>query len=262
MTMTPEIRPATTRGQGADVGEGTMSRGDLLSAAERDQLLRLAAMGEVLPAVLHELKNPLAAVTTSVEVLLEEVGEGGLQCDLQAILGELRRMRLTLEGASTMGARLPSGHLQAIDLAIREACLVLDRMAAAAGVSVGCEVEPLPLLPLDAGAMRAIVFNLVQNAVQACTAGGSVRVSARVRGGALSVEVDDDGCGMTDPVLRRCRELFFTTKRRGTGVGLSLCHRIILDAGGRLDIDSTAGVGTRIRMHLPLPSAPRPGATP
>ena len=222
-------------------------------ASERDQLLRLAAVGEVLPAVLHELKNPLAAVTTSVEVLLEEVDEGSsVQTDLQAIVGELRRMRLTLEGASTMGARLRSGRLQAVDRAVREACQVLDKVAAAAGVTLGCEVDALPPLGLDAGVLRSIVFNLVQNAVQACVPGGQVRVRARLAApGVVELCVSDDGCGMTTEVQARCRDLFFTTKKRGTGIGLSLCHRIVSDAGGELALRSAPGQGTEIRLRLP-----------
>jgi signal transduction histidine kinase len=219
--------------------------------SERDQLLRLAAVGEVLPAVLHELKNPLAAVTALVEVLLEESAAGEIQDDLHAVLGELRRMRLTMDGVGTMGARLDSGRFQAIDLAMEEACRVLHQTAIAAGLTLTHEIEAMPLLALESSVIRAMLFNLIQNAIQASRPGGGVVVRGRLDGPWLEFSVQDSGQGMTPEVLARCRDLFFTTKTRGSGVGLSLCHRICSDAGGELQIDSEPGKGTTVTARVP-----------
>ena len=222
--------------------------------SERDQLLRLAAMGEVLPAVLHELKNPLAAVTALVEVLLEESPEGSLRDDLHAIIGELRRMRLTMDGVGTMGAKLASGRFQAIDLALEETCRVLHQTAVTAGVELAHEIQSMPLLALESSVIRAMLFNLVQNAIQASRSGGKVTVRGRLDGPWLEFSVQDEGNGMSPEVLARCRELFFTTKVRGSGVGLSLCHQICNDAGGELLIESRQGEGTRVTARVPARS--------
>jgi signal transduction histidine kinase len=222
--------------------------------SERDQLLRLAAVGEVLPAVLHELKNPLAAVTALVEVLLEESPEGTMRDDLHAILGELRRMRLTMDGVGTMGATLSSNRFQAIDLAMEEACRVLHQTAVAAGLTLEHRVDAMPLLALEASVIRAMLFNLIQNAIQASKPGGSVLVRGHLDGSWLEFSVEDSGHGMSREVLARCRDLFFTTKVRGSGVGLSLCNRICSDAGGELIIESEEGKGTKVTARVPARS--------
>lgn len=219
--------------------------------SERDQLLRLAAMGEVLPAVLHELKNPLAAVTALVEVLLEESPEGALRDDLFAIIGELRRMRLTMDGVGTMGAKLASGRFQAIDLALEETCRVLHQTAVTAGVTLEHEIQSMPLLALESSVIRAMLFNLIQNAVQASPTGAKVLVRGGLNGSWLEFSVEDQGHGMKPEILARCRDLFFTTKVRGSGIGLSLCHQICKDAGGELLIDSQEGVGTKVTVRVP-----------
>jgi PAS domain S-box-containing protein len=219
--------------------------------SERDRLLRLAAMGGVLPAVLHELKNPLAAVTVLVEVLLEESPEGTLRDDLYAILGELRRMHLTMDGVGTMGAKLASERFQAVDLAIEGTCRVLMGSASAAGVELRCEVEPMPVLALETSVIRAMLFNLIQNAIQANRPGGRVTVRGALRDGWLEFSVEDDGHGMAPEVVARCRDLFFTTKVRGSGIGLSLCHQICKEAGGELQIESQQGKGTHITARVP-----------
>lgn len=219
--------------------------------SERDQLLRLAAMGEVLPSVLHELKNPLAAVTALVEVLLEESPEGALRDDLHAIIGELRRMRLTMDGVGTLGAKLASGRFQAIDLALEETCRVLHRTAVTAGVELTHEIQSMPLLALESSVVRAMLFNLIQNAIQASPSGSTIRVRGGLSGSWLEFSVQDQGHGMAPEVLARCRELFFTTKARGSGIGLSLCTQICNDAGGELRIESAPGQGTLVTVRVP-----------
>ena len=91
---------------------------------ERDRLLKVAAMGSALPTLLHELKNPLASITAATEVLIEEVSAGPLSDQLHAVLSEVRRMKLSLDGVATMGRSLLSPRHAAIDHACREAFTV------------------------------------------------------------------------------------------------------------------------------------------
>ncbi len=230
---------------------------------ERDRLLRLAAVSEVLPAILHEVKNPLAAVTTSVEVILEELAPGQLQTDLHAVLGEIRRMKLTLEGLSSVGRELLSSRYYPVDFELREVLSVVRRQADSRGIRVRASIPDMPLLPFEPGVVRAVLFNLVTNAVHASSAGEEIEVSANVISCALSgpsrlqITVRDHGHGMTQDVLQRCRELFFTTKSRGTGIGLSLCAEAVEGASGVLRIDSAAGGGTTVELSIPIPDNPR-----
>lgn len=221
---------------------------------ERDRLLQIATVHELLPSILHEVKNPLAAIATTAELLEEEASDDNVRTTAHAILHETRRMKLTLQGIGAVGRGLRSNRYEAVDHAIREACAVLKARAESVGVRACCVVPDMPLLPLETSVVCALVFNLMTNAIQACPNGGRVDLGARLEDGAqtLVIEVADDGVGMSPDVLARCRELFFTTKARGTGIGLALCQRAITEAGGTMDIDSAKGRGTRITLEIPL----------
>ncbi len=232
-----------------------------LLRAERDRLLRIAAVGEVMPAMLHELQNPLATASAALEVLIEDSTPSRLQEDLHAVLGELRRMRLTLEGVGLVSGPAGGARHVAVDLALTETFRVLERQLAARGIRARCDVPALPLLPMDAAVTRAVAFNLLNNAMQACRAGDAVELGARLRpDGFLEYWVADNGPGMTPEVLARCKDLFFTTKPSGTGIGLALCAQTVEGMGGRLDIDSAPGRGTRATVSVPVAARePDPG---
>jgi signal transduction histidine kinase len=228
---------------------------------ERDRLMRLAAVSEVLPAVLHELKNPLAAIGAALELLVEDCEDGGFRERLHAVLPEIRRMSLTLEGIGSVGRDLPSTRFSAVDYALRQSFVVLERQARERGIAFVCEVADMPLLPFDVAMIRAIAFNLLTNAVHACARGDSVWLRAAltpepdVR---LTVEVEDTGSGMSPEVLARCCELFFTTKARGSGIGLALCERAVRAAGGRLTVESQPSRGTKVTLRVPVQPRARP----
>ncbi len=222
--------------------------------AERDRLMQMAAVGSVLPSLLHEIKNPLAAITAAVEVLVEEAPPGELQDRLHGVLQESRRMALTLEGVGRVQREARSARAHPIDHAVSEACLVLEPKALSKKVALRAEVPTMPLLPFDPATIRAVVFNLVMNAINATPAGGEVVVSARLDSapGAFRLKVVDNGQGMEPEVLARCRELFFTTRANGSGIGLALCSNIAEGAGGTLSVESTRGAGTSVELMLPL----------
>jgi len=226
---------------------------------ERDRLLQLAMVGEALPTILHELKNPLAALNAAVEILVEESAPGPVQDQLHAVLQEARRLRLGFDGVGAVGRRLRSPRFSAIDHACREAFRVLAIPARNAGVHTRCDVVDLPLLPLDPAVMRAIVFNLVTNAMHACAAGDTIALHGRLvaSGLAFQLTVADTGSGMSAEVQRRCTELFFTTKRNGSGIGLALVQQAVTEAGGRLEIESVPGMGTCITALVPVLASPR-----
>lgn len=220
---------------------------------ERNRLLQLATVGELMPMLLHELKNPLASISTAVEVLIEELAPGQMQDDLQAILGEMHRMRLCCDGLGAVGRSLRSQRPAAIDVACHEAALVLRSRADKAQVTLDFFLPDLPPLPFDPAVVRALVFNLVANAIDACNAGDKVSLRAMLTddGDTFELCVSDTGRGMDEDERQRCTELFYTTKSKGTGIGLALCARAVRSAGGTIDIESAPGRGTTMSLRVP-----------
>lgn len=223
--------------------------------AERDRLLRLATLGEALPSLLHELKNPLAAVTAAAEVLIEEVSDAYVQEQIHAILSEVRRMKLGFDGIGALDRPLLSDRDHAVDYACREACRVLEARAKRGNIALRHRIASMPLLPFDPGVMRALVFNFVTNALHATEAGGVITVHCRFDRATRVMELStvDTGSGMPPDVLARATELFYSTKPSGSGIGLALCRRAVEGAGGTLELQSVPGVGTSVVVRIPLP---------
>ncbi|MFQ5579110.1 MAG: ATP-binding protein [Nitrospiria bacterium] len=220
---------------------------------ERDRLHQIATVGQVLPTILHELKNPLAAITTAVEVLVEEVEKEETQEALYAILSEIRRMKLIFEGIGSTQRALRTSRFMAVDLAIQEALLVLKAKAKRAEVQLTSEIWQMPLLPLETAVIRAILFNLVSNAVDACRPGNKITLTARLKneGDLLEMVVSDTGCGMNESILSNCTDLFVSTKPSGSGIGLSMCKNTIDEAGGTFLIESRENSGTKVTVSIP-----------
>ena len=221
---------------------------------ERDRLLQLAAVGEAMPTLLHEVRNPLSAILTTVELLIEESDDSPRRDALYAVLTEARRIALQLDGVGAVGRSLRAQRATAIDAACRDICVLMTGRADKAGVHLRWDIPDLPLLPLDPATTRAVLFNLITNAVHACPAGATVHVDLRLSrdGRALELTVVDNGVGMSAEVFARCTDLFFTTKRHGSGIGLSLCRRAVEEAGGRMDIQSVPGAGTSVALTVPV----------
>lgn len=222
---------------------------------ERDRLLQLGALHTILPSVLHELRNPLAAIESMVEVMVEDA-QGQQRQDLYAILTVVRQMGLNLQGVGSVSRDLRSTTYEAIDRAVLDVVRVMTARAQEMRVRLVDDVIAMPLLRFDPSVVRAIVFNLVDNAVKACVGDPDRRhvVTVRLRyeqGGGFVLDVIDDGSGMEPHVLSRCREPFFSTKPRGSGIGLALCDRTVERAGGTLKIESSPGQGTHVQVRLP-----------
>lgn len=230
----------------------------VLLRAERDRLLQFATLGEVLPSVLHEVRNPLAAVTSAVELLVEDAedeGHAALSSELHSVLGELRRVELVFQGLGSAGRRLRCTRLHAIDRATEEVMKIMQHRARNAQVILEDEIQLMPLLPLDPAVYKALVFNLVSNAIYACNRGGRVVLSVALQGDTLTLCIRDNGRGMSPEVLAVCTSAFFTTRTNGSGLGLKICHEIVEEAGGSLDIQSHVGQGTRVCISLRLAPA-------
>lgn len=221
--------------------------------AQRDRLLQFAAVADSLPSILHEIRNPLASVTSMLEVLAEEVGAQH-QSDVYVVLDELRRIGLCLQGIGGLHSDLRTKSPEAVDAAIREACRIMRSTGEVRGVQVHCVVSDMPLLPVRGAVVRGIVFNLMRNAIDACASSGEVHLTAGLDEArrTLKMSVRDNGRGMTEVEAKHCCDMFYTTKEHGSGVGLPICKQVVERAGGALHVASKLGEGTEVRVEVPV----------
>ena len=223
---------------------------------ERDRLIELAAICELMPTLLHEFKNPLACIQALAELMQEETMDEDLLEHVNSILDQVRRMELGFDGLGTTTDRLLSKRLQCIGQPIRDACQVFERQFRSRNLVLETHIEDMEALPLEGGGIRGLLFNLLNNAKQACSPGDRVTVHAGLspQGDAFQCAVRDTGPGMTPEVLAHCTQLFFTTKPLGSGVGLALCRTAVEKTGGTFEVKSEVGQGTEITFTLPIQS--------
>jgi two-component system, sporulation sensor kinase E len=110
----------------------------------------------------------------------------------------------------------------------------------------------LPLAPVDAGQMKQVLVNLVKNAMQAMTRGGVLTLQTGSAGDWVWVDVSDTGGGIAEDKINHIFEPFYTTKKKGTGLGLMIVQRIVRQHGGHIELESRVGQGTKFRIRLPL----------
>lgn len=227
----------------------------LRSAASASE--RLASVGRMAAGLAHEIRNPLVSIRTFTQLLPERHADEEFRSSfLDLTLAEIDRIT-TLVGELLSYARpaAPAAEEDAsTDVAdcVERTCLLLRSHARGAGVSLDCEIgEIADRAAIDEDKLRQVVINLVVNAIQACDGRGRVRVgAASAPDGRITIEVRDDGRGMSEDVAAKIFEPFFTTRREGTGLGLALVRGLLDEAGATIAVETTPGCGTTFRVEL------------
>jgi two-component system sensor histidine kinase PilS (NtrC family) len=217
---------------------------------------RLATVGHLAAGIAHEIRNPLASISGSIELLRQSPQASDDDRTLMAIVNrEIQRLNMLIGDLLDYANPKPK---QAVDL---DLAVVVDEVLQVArgdqvftDVDLASEVERPLAIHADPSKLRQVLWNLLRNAAEAAATGGRhVRVTARALSGGARIVVEDDGPGITKDQLGRIFEPFFTTKPKGTGLGLAMSHAVVAEHGGRLDVESEVGKGTKMVVSLPRP---------
>jgi PAS domain S-box-containing protein len=229
---------------------------DLTRQKQLEQLLQerqtLARVGELAAVVAHEVRNPLAAIKGVVEVIqtrfAPESADRKVLGDLLARVDSLDQLVSDL----LVYARPTPPVLEAVPFfaLVRDAADLVASDPVAAGVRFEVEGDDA-VLSVDSAQMGRTLFNLMTNAAQAMRHRGVVRVAGTRLPAFYRISVRDEGQGMTAEVAARCLEPFFTTKTRGTGLGLPIARRVVEEHHGTMRVESATGVGTSVIIELP-----------
>ncbi|MGE0551474.1 MAG: nitrogen regulation protein NR(II), partial [Kofleriaceae bacterium] len=215
---------------------------------------RLATVGQLAAGVAHEIRNPLASISGSIELLKQVPVASEDDRTLMAIVQrEVQRLNVLI-GDLLDYANPRTFQKVEFDLAtmVEETVQVARADPGVAGVEITCEVERPLRVHADPAKLRQVLWNLIRNAAEAAAgAGNHVRVDARADGDRTSIAVADDGPGISPHQLTHIFDPFFTTKSKGTGLGLATCHSLIAEHGGRIDVESELGKGTKMVVRIP-----------
>lgn len=215
---------------------------------------RLAAMGELTAGVAHEVRNPLGVIRASVQ-LLEDA-----QCDpnriheaAEVIKQEIDRLDKVIKALLDFG-RPSKPTFVAVDIedVLRDVVLFTNRFASQAEVRIAEDLAGgLPGVEADPDQLKQVFLNLVTNAVQVMgDEGGNITISTRLNGDFVEVVIGDSGPGIAPENISRVFDPFFSTRSDGTGLGLTMVHRIIDDHDGHIEVESGPS-GTVFRVSLP-----------
>jgi two-component system sensor histidine kinase PilS (NtrC family) len=230
---------------------------------EAETQKRLAAVGQMAAGIAHEIRNPLASMSGSMQVLRQELQLEPDQAQLfDIVLRESERLNQTIRDFLSY-ARPSQGQTAPVDMAsvIRDAARLLRNSPdCTAAHRIECATDGATTLHAVEAQMRQIVWNLATNALRAMPTGGTLRLhvgangstaAAGVGGPAIVLSVSDDGVGIPAEDLDRIFQPFHGGFAKGAGLGLAIVHRIVSDQGGSIAVHSQAGRGTTIDVILP-----------
>jgi two-component system sensor histidine kinase PilS (NtrC family) len=234
---------------------------------------RLAGVGQLAADIAHEIRNPLAAISGSVEILESGLGEDDREKEPRRLMGivlrEIDRLNDLITAFLQFARPAPAKRIP-VDLgSLVEEVVGMFKVARPEGVELEIDVGRGLTAFADPTQVRQILWNLILNAVQAMPEGGRIRISVAeageepqeaasedrndAKGGADFVEITvaDTGVGIAPEELERIFDPFFTTKPDGSGLGLATVHRIVEANGGKLRVESQVGEGTVLRVRFP-----------
>jgi len=222
---------------------------------------QLALIGEMAAGLAHEVKNPLAGMKGALEILLEDLPEGDPHRSvLRHVLEEIQRINRIITDLLDYARPRPPSHVQTDVNRLVEHVVSATRVQLV-NSHVTVEFQPAPELPsiiADPDELQKVVLNLLLNAIQAVHEHGHivVRTSYDPQERAIKLSVTDDGEGIPPENLDKIFRPFFTTKKRGTGLGLATCQRIVSGYGGTITVTSEVGKGSTFTVTLPLHALP------
>lgn len=242
-----------------DVSERVQLEEQLLQAE------KLSAMGHMATSIAHELGNPLSIMITCLEFLRHSLQEPNRTLEEQIAMMEENAVRMhelliSLSDMSGLGRFHPEK--QDIRRAVIPVLCFVSKMAEKSGITIKTDLADVPPLRIDIKQLKQVFLNLLKNAMEAMPHGGTITVRSRhapgdssTERGHVIVQVEDTGNGIPSGDMETVFKPFYTTKKKGMGLGLSLCRGMIEKHGGKIQAISQEGEGSCFIVEIPVDDA-------
>lgn len=213
---------------------------------------KMKMVGELAAGMAHEIRNPLTSIKGFIQ--LSKNQSYNIQPWYEVIMGEITRVgELTAEFLHFSKPHASNMRVESLTDCMTRVYSLCASEAASYGHVFMLDVSDEPIqIVMDRDKIIQVLINLIRNSFQAMEHTGSVRISLRAEERMAVVEIEDTGKGIADENLAKIFDPFYTTKEEGTGLGLSLCQKIVEDHGGRITVDSELGIGTTFTLRIPL----------
>jgi len=234
-----------------------------LHRTEMSRVEHLAALGELAAGIAHEIRNPLAGIAGVIEIIGRDLPETSpALAVVKDIHLEIARIdHILTDLLQTTHPHLPQVHPSDLNTTVEHAVVLARLQVFSKAIKIGFDKDPsLPRVEHDSDQIHQLLLNLLLNAIQAIDGAGDIRVEISLLKGDAAIAVIDTGRGITPEDLPNLFRPFYTTKRNGTGLGLSLVRRIAEEHHGRIDVTSEVGRGTKFLVVLPLQQVHSPAS--
>jgi two-component system sensor histidine kinase HydH len=230
----------------------TLEKEVQLKSKELIRAERLAAMGEAIARVAHELKTPLVAIGGFSRQLLRTVSEKEAD-KLRIIIDETGRLENFVREILLFSKEIQL-EKESLDIndVIQEVCEFMGGKIEDNHIILEKKLEQVPLIKGDKTQIRLLFINIIKNAVEAMPKGGTLEVETKKEEDMVEIRIADTGEGIPPFILKDIFMPFFTTKKDGTGLGLSITQKIVDHHQGDIRVESKVGTGTTVWMRLPI----------
>ncbi|WP_353855920.1 ATP-binding protein [Bacillus sp. Bos-x628] len=217
------------------------------------QAQKLAVAGQIAAGIAHEVRNPLTSVNGFLQLMKTQYPERTDYFDI--IFSEIKRIDFVLSEL-LMLAKPQSVNFQEVQLhqLLEQVITLLNTNAVLSNIDIKqpFKKQDAGLILADANQMKQLFINLIKNAIEAMPEGGSIYISTEKVMNEWKITIQDEGKGMSEKDIQKIYDPFFSTKKEGTGLGLTICATILKDHHGRMDVSSEPGKGTAFHIYLPV----------
>jgi two-component system, sporulation sensor kinase A len=229
---------------------------DITERKKTEEFLRksekLSVVGELAAGVAHEIRNPLTSLKGFVQLM--QTSNGGNPRYLEIMQAELERINFIVS-EFLMLSKPQVIHFQAkqIELIMKDVIALLDTQAILSNIqfNLACDEEGL-FIQCEENQLKQVFVNLLKNAMEAMPQGGEIKVSLKHAGNKVKILITDQGCGIPPEQIQKLGEPFYTTKEKGTGLGMMVSFKIVEAHKGTIRIESEMGTGTTVELVFPL----------
>ena len=213
---------------------------------------KLATIGELATGVAHEVRNPLSGIAIALELMQAETENEEHKQTISEILNEIVRLERIVKGLFQLGHPKSLQLIECEPNDIVERALSLVNMRAKSkGVTIEKQLGCGNQFNVDHEQIEQVLLNLLINGIDATGSFGTVKVETKNCNGTVEIAVSDTGCGFSENDIDKILQPFYSTKERGTGLGLAISNRIVEAHGGKMNISSKKGSGSRFVVEIP-----------
>ncbi|WP_409295982.1 ATP-binding protein [Peribacillus sp. SCS-26] len=216
-----------------------------------EQAEKMNMLGQLTASIAHEIRNPMTASRGFMQLLKERAEDEADRKYAEIAISEIDRAQETISEYLSF-AKPEMEETETIDLSLhmKSVISIISGYAAVNNVDITCSLEKA-IIHVNPGKLTQCLVNIIKNAVEACEESGQIHISTSTEGDRAIISICDNGAGMDEDQLKRLGTPYYSTKEKGTGLGLMVCYRIINMMRGRIQAESTKGKGTCFTIFLP-----------